>query len=71
MEPFFQMETVVRYTGYLVWVNDEQYWHRTVREAQARAMLVQRGGKDTFVRGLKPPFVAWWPSQPPGRRAAC
>lgn len=60
----------MHHAGYLVWVNDDQYWHRTLRGAQARAMLGQRGGNDTLVRSLKPPFVAWWPSQPHGWRAA-
>lgn len=58
------------HAGYLVWINDEQHWHRTLRGAQSRALLGQRGGKDTLVRSVKPPFVAWWPSQPPSRRAA-
>ena len=60
----------MRRTGYLVWVNDEQYWHRTRRGAQARAKLGQRGGNDTLVRSLKPPCVAWWPSRSANRHAA-
>ncbi len=60
----------MHHTGYLLWINDEQHWHRTMREAQARATLAQVSSKDTLVRSLQPPFVAWWPSRSPSRRAA-
>ena len=60
----------MRHTGYLAWINDEQYWHRTLRAAQARVVFAQESGKDTLVRSLKPPFAVWWPSQPPSRHAA-
>ncbi len=44
----------MRHTGYLVWINDEQHWHRTMRRAHARVMLAQLSGKDALVRSLKP-----------------
>jgi hypothetical protein len=34
-------------TGYLAWVNDQQYWHREFRAAQARVVLARFSGKDT------------------------
>lgn len=55
---------------YLVWVNDVQYWHRTLRSARARVMLRQRGGNDTLVRCLEASVCNWWLCQPHGWRAA-
>jgi hypothetical protein len=43
----------MRRKGYLVWINDDQYWHRTMRGAQARVRLGQLSGKDAFIRSLK------------------
>lgn len=48
-------------TGYLAWINDEQYWHREFRAAQARVVLAQFSGKDTVLRGRRP-------ADPPNRR---
>ncbi len=44
----------MHHTGYLVWINDEQYWHRTMRNAHARVRLGQRSGQDVVIRSLKP-----------------
>lgn len=55
-------EAVMRHTGYLVWINDDQYWHRTMRRAHARVRLGKLSGKDTVIRSLKlisPPPVAF------------
>lgn len=59
----------MHHTGYVVWVNDEVYWHRSFRAAQARVVLAQFSGKDTLLRRLAPQAV-WSPSQPTSRRAA-
>jgi hypothetical protein len=59
----------MHHTGYLVWINDQQYWHRTMQGAHARVRLAQLSGKDAFIRSLKPasrPIVAL----PAPRRAA-
>lgn len=60
----------MHHTGYVVWVNDEVYWHRRFRAAQARVVLAQFSGKDTLLRALAPPQSVWWPAGPSGRRAA-
>jgi hypothetical protein len=52
-------------TGYLAWINDEQYWHREFRAAQARVVLAQFSGKDTLLRSLTVPCWVWCGSQPP------
>jgi hypothetical protein len=57
-------------SGYLTWINDEQYWHREFRTAQARVVLAQFSGKDTILRSVKSPCAVWCASQPPARRAA-
>ena len=56
--------------GYLAWINDEQYWHRTFRAAQARVVLAQFRGNDTVLRSLQSPCAVWFSSQPPTLRAA-
>ena len=56
--------------GYLAWINDEQYWHRTFRAAQARVVLAQFSGKDTVLRRVKPPCAVWLSSLPLSLRAA-
>lgn len=43
----------MHHTGYLVWINDEQYWHRTMQRAHARVRLGQRSGQDVVIRSLK------------------
>jgi hypothetical protein len=40
--------------GYLVWGNDDQYWHRTFRVAQRRVVLAQAQGKHTSAPSLSP-----------------
>ena len=57
-------------TGYLAWINDDQYWHRTFRTAQARVVLAQLSGKDTVLRRLQRPCAVWCSSPPLTRRAA-
>jgi hypothetical protein len=49
----------MHYTGYLAWINDDQYWHRDFRAAQARVVLAQFSGKDTLLRSLKFPSSVW------------
>jgi hypothetical protein len=36
-------------TGYLVWVNDEQFWHADLKAAQRRANRAERSGHDTLI----------------------
>ncbi len=59
----------MHYTGYLAWINDEQYWHREFQAAKARVVLAQFRGKDTVLRSLTFPSSVWSASQPPTRAA--
>jgi hypothetical protein len=46
-------------TGYLVWVNDDQFWHSTLGSAQKRSRLAQMRGSDTLIVGFQiQPFLA-------------
>jgi hypothetical protein len=38
--------------GYIVWVNDEHYWHPTLESAQRRLNSARLHGKDTFIYRL-------------------
>jgi hypothetical protein len=40
-------------TGFLVWINDEQFWHTTLSSAQKRADRAARGGDDTLIVGFE------------------
>jgi hypothetical protein len=39
-------------TGYIVWVNDRQYWHRSLATAQQRADDARRSRKDVVIGDL-------------------
>jgi len=39
--------------GYLVWVNDSQFWHATLAAAQKRSRLAEGKGKDTLIVGFE------------------
>ena len=43
----------MHHTGYVVWIDDEQYWHLTMEGAKARVRAGQLSGKDTFMHSLK------------------
>ena len=40
-------------TGYVVWVNDNRFWHRTLKRATTRAAADGRVGRDAFVYDVK------------------
>ena len=45
-------------TGYLVWVNDDQFWHSTLGSAQKRSRLAKMRGNDTLIVGFQvQPFL--------------
>jgi hypothetical protein len=45
-------------TGYLVWVNDDQFWHATLGSAQKRSRLAKTRGNDTLIVGFQiQPFL--------------
>ncbi|HEY3197375.1 MAG TPA: hypothetical protein VGJ57_05140 [Nitrospirales bacterium] len=39
--------------GYLVWVNDNQFWHSSLAAAQKRSRLAEGRGKDTLIVGFE------------------
>jgi len=39
-------------TGYIVWVNDRQYWHRSLATAQQRADDARKCRKDVLIGDL-------------------
>ena len=45
-------------TGYLVWVNDDQFWHSALGPAQKRSRLAKKKGNDTLIVGFQiQPFL--------------
>jgi hypothetical protein len=38
--------------GYLVWINDDQFWHTTLLAAQKRTRVARTHGKDTVIVGF-------------------
>ncbi len=45
-------------TGYLVWVNDDQFWHPTLGSAQKRSRRAKMTGNDTLIVGFQiQPFL--------------
>jgi len=49
--------------GYLVWVNDSQFWHTTLAAAQKRSRLAEGRGKDTLIVGFEMcPYVVKAPT---------
>jgi hypothetical protein len=45
-------------TGYLVWVNDDQFWHSTLGSAQKRSRLAKMRGNDSLIVGFQiQPFL--------------
>jgi hypothetical protein len=39
--------------GYLVWVNDNQFWHSSLAAARKRSRLAEGRGKDTLIIGFE------------------
>jgi len=39
--------------GYLVWVNDTQFWHASLGAAQKRSRHAEGRGKDTLIIGFE------------------
>jgi hypothetical protein len=39
-------------SGYIVWVNDRQYWHRSLATAQQRADDARKSRKDVVIGNL-------------------
>ena len=66
----FVVRLIMRHTGYLTWIDDDQYWHRKYGAAQARVVLAQFSGKDTLLRSLTVPSWVWCGPQPPSRAVA-
>ena len=49
--------------SYLVWVNDDQFWHSTLAAAQKRSRLAEGRGKDTLIIGFEVrPYVVRGPA---------
>lgn len=42
----------VKINGYVVWVNDASFWHRTEQGAQKRVFKAELEGQDVFIHPL-------------------
>jgi hypothetical protein len=42
----------VKISGYVVWVNDASFWHRTEQGAQKRVFKAELAGQDVFIHAL-------------------
>ena len=60
----------VRISGYVVWVNDTSFWHRTEEGAQKRVFKAELKGQDVFIHPLYHERGYPRPVGPKGRRAA-
>ena len=49
---FLTKEDLMKRTGYIVWVNDRQYWHRSLATAQQRADDARKSRKDVVIGNL-------------------
>ena len=57
-------------SGYVVWVNDQSFWHRTQEGAQKRVFHAELRGHDVFIHALNEGPDHPRPVKPKGRRAA-
>lgn len=57
-------------SGYVVWVNDRSFWHRTQEAAQKRVFEAELRGLDVFIHALDGGPDHPSPIKPRGRRAA-
>ena len=46
-------------TGYIVWVNDHQYWHRSLATAQQRADDARKSRKDVVIGNLTSRYIIY------------
>jgi hypothetical protein len=46
-------------TGYIVWVNDRQYWHRSLATAQQRADDARKSRKDVVIGNLMSRYIIY------------
>lgn len=60
----------VKINGYVVWVNDTSFWHRTEQGAQKRVFKAELKGQDVFIHALTHGPNYPRPTGPKGRRAA-
>jgi hypothetical protein len=60
----------VKISGYVVWVNDKSFWHRTQEGAQKRVFNAELQGQDVFIHPLDRGPDHPRPVKPKGRRAA-
>jgi len=60
----------VKISGYVVWVNDTSFWHRTEHAAQKRVFKAELKGQDVFIHALHQERSSPRPIGPKGRRAA-
>ena len=61
-------------TGYLVWVNDDQFWHSTLGSAQKRSRLAKLRGNDSLIVGFQSNPSSWrrgWPEVLEDGRGLC
>lgn len=59
----------VKISGYVVWVNDTSFWHRTEQGAQKRVFKAELKGQDVFIHALHHEPDYHRPVGPKGRRA--
>jgi hypothetical protein len=60
----------VKINGYVVWVNDKSFWHRTEQGAQKRVFKAELKGQDVFIHAMTHAPNNSRPVGPKGRRAA-
>lgn len=60
----------MKISGYVVWVNDKSFWHRTQEGAQKRVFKAELRGQDVFIHALQRSSHGHTPVKPRGHRAA-
>jgi len=60
----------MKHNGYVVWVDDSSFWHRTKEAAQKRVFTAELRGQDVFIHVLHSGPHRPRPIKPRGRRAA-
>jgi hypothetical protein len=59
----------VKISGYVVWVNDRSFWHRTQEGAQKRVFKAELRAQDVFIHALDRGRDRHVPVKPKGVRA--